>query len=434
MSPRVAAAFNRTFSSVRDSRNFRLYLTGLFVSATGTWINFTASSWLILKLTGSGTALGVNSALAFGPVLLLGAWGGVLADRFEKRRILMWTQTSYAVVSLVLAGLIFTDVVELWMVYVMSALAGVVTAIDNPARQSFYIEMVGEQALTNAVSLNSATFTGSRVIGPALAGILIATVGMAACFLIDGLSYLAVLGALLAMRPDELHPQKRTSRQRGHLMAGLRYAWTTDDLRRPLIILAVMFTLVFQWQIVIPLLAEHVFHTGPREFGWLSASAGVGAFVGAIVMAHGAKHPSMRMLGVYAVSVGLFTAVVGLAPTLWVAMIALVPVGFAAMSFMITGNTMLQLTSRPEARGRIMALYGVVFLGSTPIGAPLVGWLGEHFGARTDFFLTGGISIVVGVTILLARRWAAARTVAPPDTAEVSDVPSPSLPVPPAPA
>ncbi len=366
-------------------------------------MNFTASSWLVLKLTGSGTALGVNSALAFGPVLVLGAWGGVLADKFDRRRILMWTQTSYAVVAVALSGLIFFDVVELWMVYVLSGIAGVITAIDNPARQSFYVEMVGEEALTNAVSLNSAAFTGSRVIGPALAGILIATVGMAVCFLIDGISYLAVLVALVAMRPDELHRQRRSTRERGHLVAGLRYAWTTDELRRPLLIMAVMFTLAFQWQVLIPLLAERTFDAGPREFGWLSASAGVGAFLGAMTMANRARQPSMRRLGIYAVAVGVATAAVGLAPTLWLAMVVLVPVGFTAMSFMITGNTMLQLTSRPEARGRIMALYGVVFLGSTPIGAPLIGWVGEHLGARADFFLAGAVALAMGLVVLLAR-------------------------------
>lgn len=404
MSPRVVAAFERTFSSLRGSRNFRLYLAGLFVSAIGTWMNFTASSWLVLKLTGSGTALGLNSALAFGPMLIMGAWGGVLADRFEKRRILMWTQSAYAIVALILSAIVFLDVVQLWMVYVLSAGAGAVTAIDNPARQSFYIEMVGEDDLTNAVSLNSAAFTGSRVIGPALAGILIATVGMAVCFLIDGLSYLAVLAAVLAMRPEELHPQKRSTRERGHLVAGLRYAWTTDELRRPLLIMAVMFTLAFQWQVMIPLLAERVFGAGPREFGWLSASAGLGAFLGAITMANRARHPSMRMLGASSAAVGVSTALVALAPTLWVAMLALVPVGFAAMSFMITANTMLQLTSRPEARGRIMALYGVVFLGSTPIGAPLIGWIGEHLGARVDFFLAAGVALAMGSAILVVRR------------------------------
>jgi MFS family permease len=404
MSPRLTAAFQRTFASVRSSRNFRLYLSGQVVSAVGTWMNFTALSWLVLQLTGSGTALGINSALAFGPMLLVGAWGGVLADRFDKRRILITTQVIFAGISLLLSGLIFTDVVQLWIVYTLSLTTGIVTAIDHPTRQSFYVEMVGEDVLTNAVSLNSAAFTGSRIIGPALAGILIATVGLAVCFLIDGLSYLAVLAALIAMRPEELHPQTRSTRQGGHLVEGLRYVWRTDELRRPLILMAVVFTLSFQWQVLIPLLAERTFLAGPREFGFLSATGGVGSFVAAIAMANRNATPRMRMLAVYAVAVGASMMLVAVAPTLWIAALLMIPIGYAAMSFMITGNTMLQLHAAPEARGRVMALYGIVFLGSTPIGAPVVGWLAEQVGVRVDFLLTGGVAVVLGLGVLGVRR------------------------------
>jgi MFS family permease len=406
---KLGEAVARTFSSLRSSRNFRLYLTGQFVSAVGTWMTFTATSWLVLQLTHSGTALGVNAALAFGPVLLLGPWGGVLADRFDKRRILAWTQTSFAVVSLSLAALVFTDVVVLWMVYALSLTAGVITAIDNPARQSFYVEMVGERTLTNAVSLNSAAFTGARIIGPAVAGLLIAFVGMAVCFLIDGISYMAVLIALLAMRVDELHAQRRSTRERGHLMAGLRYVWATDDLRRPLLIMAVIFTFVFEWQVLVPLLAERAFDAGAREFGLLSAAAGLGSFIGAISMANRNATPTMERMAVFMSAVGLAMAAVAFAPTLPVAMLLMVPVGFAAMSFMITGNSMLQLAARPEARGRVMALYGVVFLGSTPIGAPVVGLLGERFGPRVDFLLAGGLALAMGAGVLLLARRARSR-------------------------
>lgn len=421
MSPRVEAAVNRTFASVRASRNFRLYLVGMAVSATGTWINFTASSWLVLQLTDSGTALGVNAALMFGPVLFLAPFGGVLADRFDKRRILLWTQSGYALVALSMAGLVFADVIQIWMVYLLSALGGVVTALDNPARQSFYVEMVGEEVLTNAVSLNSAVFTGSRIVGPAVAGILIASVGMAVCFLIDGLSYLAVLSALLAMRPHELHPQKRTSRERGHLVAGFRYVWETPQLKWPLIVMAVVFTLVFQWQILIPLLAERGFDAGPREFGLMSAAAGVGSFVAALWMANRNATPTMRRLAWYVMGTGIAMAAAALLPTLWLATLAMVPLGFGAMAFMINGNTMLQLTARPEARGRVMALYGVVFLGSTPIGSPIVGWIGEHFGPRVDLLLTASIAVGVGAAVLWAR---ARRRVRAEQPAEAVAVPS----------
>jgi MFS family permease len=404
MSPRITRAWDQTFASARSSRNFRLFLTGQFISAIGTWMTFTATSWLILTLTtGSGTALGINAALAFGPVLLLGPWGGVLADRFDKRRILTFTQGSAAVISLTLATIVFTDVVSLWMVFALSLASGMVTSLDNPARQSFYVEMVGEGTLTNAVSLNSAAFTGARIIGPAAAGILIATVGMAICFLIDGISYLAVLTALLSMRAAEMHVQRRSTRERGHLAAGLRYVWGTDALRRPLVVMAIVFTFVFEWQVLVPLLANHTFHAGAGAFGLLSAAAGLGSFIGAILAANRNSRPSMHGLGVWLVAVGVTMALVSVAPTLPVAIVLMVPIGFFAMSFMITGNTMLQLEAKPQARGRVMALYGVVFLGSTPIGAPLVGWLAGILGARLMFLAAGSLAVAVAVAVLWSR-------------------------------
>lgn len=403
MSPRVTAVLGRTFSSVRSSRNFRLYLTGNTVSAIGTWMNFTASAWLVLTLTESGTALGANIALYFLPVLLLGAYGGVLADRFDKRHILMITQASYGVVALVLWALVAGDLVELWMVYASSVASGIVTAIDNPSRQSFYVEMVGEEHVRNAVSMNSAAFTGSRVIGPAIAGLLIHTVGIAACFLIDGISYAAVLIALSTMRPAELHAQKRSTRTRGHLGAGLRYVWTTDALRRPLIAMAVVFTVSFNFAVFVPLLAKETFGGDAGTFGVLSALAGLGSFLGAIVMASREPAPSMRDLALWSIATGVSLALSGLAPTLVLAGAAMIPMGFTIMAFMITGNTMLQLTSRPEARGRVMALYGIVFLGSTPIGAPVAGVIGEHLGPRIGFVLSGAVAAGLGLALLAVR-------------------------------
>jgi MFS family permease len=404
VSPRFTAALGRTFSSVRTSRNFRLYLFGQTVSAIGTWMNFTASAWLVLQLTDSGTALGANIALYFLPVLVLGAYGGVLADRFDKRHILMITQAAYAAVALMLWALVATDVVELWMVYALSLASGVVTAIDNPSRQSFYIEMVGEEHVRNAVSLNSAAFTGSRIFGPAIAGVLIATVGIATCFLIDGVSYAAVLIALFAMRPAELHPQKRSTRDRGHLVAGLKYVWATDELRRPLLAMAVVFTVSFNFAVFVPLLAERTFGGDAGTFGALSALAGVGSFLGAIVMASRVPVPRMRDIALWAIAAGVSLVLPGLAPTLWLAGASMIPMGFAIMAFMITGNTMLQLNARPEARGRVMALYGIVFLGSTPIGAPIAGVIGEHLGARVGFVLSGLVAAGLGVSLLLVAR------------------------------
>ena len=409
MSPRFSAAVGRTVSSVRESRNFRLYLTGQTISAIGMWMNFTASAWLVLQLTGSGTALGTHVALYFLPVLLLGAYGGVLADRFDKRRILMLTQCAYGTVAAVLFVLVATDVVELWMVYVASVASGIVTALDNPSRQSFYVEMVGEEHVRNAVSLNSAAFTGSRVFGPAIAGLLITTVGMATCFLIDAVSYIAVLIALALMRTADLHPQKRSSRDRGHLVAGLRYVWRTDDLRRPLIAMAIVFTFAFNFAVFVPLLAERTFGGDAGTFGLLSALAGVGSFLGAITMASRSAQPGIRGLAWWAVATGVAMILPGLAPTLLVAAITMIPMGYTLMAFMITGNTMLQLSSRPEARGRVMALYGIVFLGSTPIGAPIAGLIGEHLGARVGFALSGLVAAGLGVALLAIGRARAER-------------------------
>jgi len=418
----LTAALRRSFDSLAVP-NYRRYFAGQVVSLSGNWMQNIAEMWLIVQLTHNGALVGVTAALQFLPMLLFGAWGGVLADRFDKRKILLVTQAAYAVVAFTLWSLVVTDVAQLWMVYVLSLASGLVTAFDNPSRQSFYVEMVGEQHVRNAVSLNSAAFTGARIVGPAVAGLLIAFVGIAVCFLIDGLSYLAVLAALLAMRTSELHVQRRSTREKGHLQAGLRYIWATDDLRRPLLVMAVIFTFVFEWQVLVPLLAEQTFGAGAREFGLLSAAAGLGSFIGAILMANRAAIPTMRRLAAYLCGVGAAMVLVAFAPGLPVAMLLMVPVGFAAMSFMITGNTMLQLASRPEARGRVMALYGVVFLGSTPIGAPIVGVVAERIGAPATFLLTGGFAIAVGA-VVLARGWRTGRLAG--SAAVVAD---PQLPV-----
>ncbi|HSL10642.1 MAG TPA: MFS transporter [Actinomycetota bacterium] len=404
MSPRVEAAFHRTFSSARGSRNFRLYLIGQLVSAAGTWMHFTASSWLVLQLSGSGTAIGVNAALQFGPMLLLGPWGGLLADRIDKRRILMATQAAFGVLALTMFGLIAADAIALWMVYSLSLVTGVVNAFDNPTRQSFYVEMVGEDGITNAVSLNSAAFTGARIIGPAIAGVLISAFGIEWPFLIDGVSYLAVIGALTAMRTEELIPQRRADRRRGQLVDGLRYVWSTPNLRRPLMVLAVIFTVSFQFMVLVPLLAERVFDGNAGTFGLLSAVAGLGSFAGAITMANRAPRPTYLLLGAFGAAFGLGLLVIAASPSLLIALVSMVPLGFVTMAFMITGNTMLQVNARPEARGRVMALYGAVFLGSTPIGSPIVGWFAEHVGVREGFVLTGAVALLTGAAVLWARH------------------------------
>ena len=400
---RVGATVRRTFGSVRASRNFRLYFLGQVVSITGTWINATAGAVLVLRLSHSGVALGFNTALLFGPVLLLGAVGGVLADRFDKRRILVWTQSLYAVVALAMWVLVATDVVQLWMVYALSFAAGVVTAADNPARQSFYIELVGEERLTNAVSLNSAVFTGTRIVGAVIAGYVIHAAGLAVCYLIDCLSYLAVIVALSAMRPQEMHVQARSARVGGHLKEGFRYVRNTPELRRPLTLMAVVFTFAFNFMVLIPLLATRTFGGDARTLGWLSAFAGIWMFAGAMTMANRATRPTSARLSGFAALFGAALVVEALAPTLGLAYLLTVPLGVCAMLFAITANSTLQLTSRPEFRGRVMALYGMVFLGSTPVGAPIMGWIGESYGARAALVIGGLVATAVGLGAL--RIW-----------------------------
>jgi MFS family permease len=408
MTPRLEAAVHRTFASARGSRNFRLYLIGQLVSAMGTWMQFTASSWLVLQLSASGTAIGVNAALQFGPILLLGPLGGLLADRFDKRRILIATQAMFGVLSLATFSLIAAGAIELWMVYGLSLVTGLVHAFDNPTRQSFYADMVGQDGLTNAVSLNSAAFTGARIVGPAIAGVLIPTLGIQWPFLVDGISYLAMIGALTAMRADELIPQQRAPQARGQLIAGLRYVWSTPNLRRPLVVLAIVFTVSFQFMVLVPLLAERTLHGDAGTFGLLSAVAGAGSFAAAIAMANRVSRPSYRLLGAFGTAFGLLLLALGASPNVPVAVAVMVPLGFATMAFMITGNTMLQMNARPEVRGRVMALYGAVFLGSTPLGSPVVGWFAEHVGVRAGFALTGLVAAATGLAILWARRRAIA--------------------------
>lgn len=399
---KVGLAVHRTFHALRHSRNFRLFFAGQAVSVTGTWVQYVASSWLVLRLTGSGVALGVVTALSFAPVLLFGAWAGVLADRHDKRRILLGTQAAFGVLALALWAIVATGVVELWMVYVLAFLQGSVTSLDTPTRQSFFAEMVGARHLTNAVSLNSAVMTGTRIVGPALAALLIAGVGLASCFLVNGVSYIAMIAALLAMRQEDLRRTEAPS-GRGHLREGLRYVWGTRELRDPLIMMAVVYTLSFNFSVLVPLLAEKTFHGDVGTFGTLLAAMGIGSFVGALSMANRGE-PSPRRIAGSIVGFGLMSALAAAAPTLQIELALLVVLGFVSIVFMITANSTMQLTARPEMRGRVMAIYAIVFLGGTPIGAPFAGLTAEVFGPRWALALGGVIAVGVGLVGLSVVR------------------------------
>jgi MFS family permease len=387
-----------TFVSLRV-RNYRLYFIGQVVSVSGSWMQRVAQSWLVLHLTGSGVALGVVSALQFLPMLVLGAWGGVLADRVDKRRLLMLTQALMGLLALVLGTVTLAGLVQLWMVYLLALLLGLVTAMDNPTRQSFVMEMVGRRQVTNAVSLNSAVFTGARVVGPAVAGLLITLVGTGWCFVVNAVSFGAVVLALAAMDPDQLHRAEAGDRRGGRVMEGLRFAWSRPDVRVPLAVLAVVGTLALNWTVLLPLLARNTFHGDASTYGLLFAMLGLGSLAGALFTAS-RREPSAGLLLGSLFAFGVLMLAAAAAPTLPLEIAVLVPTGLAALAFQTTANSLIQLRSDPALRGRVMALYSVVFIGTTPIGAPVVGWVAQQFGPRAGVAL-GAVAILSTATVAL---------------------------------
>jgi MFS family permease len=387
-----------TFSSLHV-RNYRLYFIGQVVSVSGSWMQRVAQSWLVLHLTGSGVALGVASALQFLPILLFGAWAGLVADRMDKRQVLMVTQPLMGFLALILGVLTLTGLVQLWMVFLMALLLGAVTAIDNPARQSFVMELVGRRQVTNAVSLNSAVFTSARVVGPAIAGVLIAVVGTGWCFVVNAASFGAVLTALVAMNAEQLERAQRPLRAQGQLMEGLRFVWSRPDLSTPLALLAVVGTLALNFTVILPVLARDTFHGDASTYGTLFSVLGAGSLVGALFTAS-RREPSVPLLVGALGLFGLFMLGAAAAPTLPLEIAALIPMGLAAVAFQTTSNSLIQLRSEPALRGRVMALYSVVFLGTTPIGAPIVGWVAQHFGPRAGLGL-GGTAVLAAALVAL---------------------------------
>jgi MFS family permease len=401
---RVAAATRRTFRSLRV-RNYRLWFIGQTVSLSGTWMQTTGQSWLVLRLTHSALALGLTAALQFLPVLLFGAFGGVVADRFDKRRVLMVTQILFLVQALALWLVVATGVVQLWMVWALALGLGLVNVFDNPARQSFAIEMVGSDDLANAVGLNSVVVNSSRIVGPAVAGVLMIlahdVTGLAWIFLVNAVTFAAVLVALSLMRPAELHLPKRVSAGRGQVREGVRYAWTTWELRVPLLMMAVIGTLAFNFSVLLPLFSSNVFHRGTGSsgaggYGVLLTAMGVGALAGSLGVAS-RRRPGYRLLMLVAFAFGGLSLGIALAPTFDTALLLLVPMGAASVAFIALANTLLQLHSRGQMRGRVMALWAIVFLGSTPIGAPLSGLVAEHFGARVALSM-GAVATLLAAT------------------------------------
>ena len=399
---RLWRAARVTFRSM-SVRNYRLYFAGQLISTTGTWMQSIAQAWLVLQITGSGVALGVTVALQFTPVLLVGAWGGLVADRVDKRRLLVGTQAAAGVLALVLGSVTALGVVQLWMIYALALGLGAVNALDNPARRAFVVEMVGAEHVSNAVSLSSAMFMAARVIGPAIAGLVIAGFGVSWCFFANGVSYSAAVIAFLAMRENEFFSVEPIPRRKGQLREGLRYAWSTPALRLVLVLTAVIGTLAFNFQVVLPLLAKQTFSGGADTLGVLYASMSIGSVIGALVSAHEARATRRFVLGA-ALAFGAALVGAALAPTFALELLVLVPVGAAGIAFTAMANGVLQTETAPEMRGRVAALFTVAFLGSTPIGGPIIGWVSEQLGPRAGLWVGGIATLAVTVAAVATIR------------------------------
>ncbi|MBA2444299.1 MAG: MFS transporter [Nocardioidaceae bacterium] len=387
-------------------RNFRLYSLGGVVSNTGTWMQRVAQDWLVLELTDSGSALGITTGLQFLPFLLVSPFAGLVADRYSKRRMLALTQASLALSAGLLGLLAVTGLVEVWHVYVLALLFGIGTAFDAPARQSFVIEMVGPDNLPNAVGLNSASFNLGRIVGPAVAGLLIAALGSGVSatgwvILLNAVSYAAVLGSLRAMRRSELSPSEPLPRAKGALREGVRYVRARPDLIFVFVVAFATGTFGLNFQMTMALMATSEFHKGAGEFGLLGSCMAVGSLAGALLAAR-RGYPRRLVLVLSALTFALAEIVAGLMPTYWLFAAWLPVVGVTALTLLNSLQMVVQLSVDADIRGRIMALYMMVFMGGTPFGAPIVGWIGETFGARWTL-IGGGLATLLAV--VLATAW-----------------------------
>jgi MFS family permease len=402
---RFRDAGRRTFRSI-SVRNYRLYFTGQVISVSGTWMQTVAQAYLILFLLhGTGVDVAIATSLQFLPLLLLGPFGGLVADRVDKRKVLYATQGAAGVLALLLGLLVLSHSVHLWEVYVLAAGLGCVNLFDNPARQTFVFDMVGHELLPNAVSLNSVLMNSARVIGPAIGGILIVTLGVATCFMVNAASYAAVIVALSMMRASELNKRHVVARAKGQVREGLRYVWATPDLKLPLLAMAVVGVFAFNFTVTLPLLAKFTFHGGAGLYSAFMVAMGAGAVVGGLVTAFRSK-PSTRLLAFIGLIFGGAILAVAVSPTTAAALVLLVVMGAASISFVATNNAILQLRSDPSMRGRVMSLNAIAFLGSTPIGAPLLGYISDSTSPRVALVVGGVATLLATVPlfVLSARQ------------------------------
>ncbi|MFM9446156.1 MFS transporter [Streptomyces acidiscabies] len=385
------------FSSLKV-RNYRLFFLGQVVSNIGTWMQRIAQDWLVLSLTGSATAVGVTTALQFLPMLLFGLYGGVLVDRFPKRPTLLVTQTSMGVAGVALAALTLSGHVQVWHVYVAAFAVGLATVVDNPARQSFVSEMVGPDQLQNAVSLNSANFQSARLVGPAVAGLMITGVGTGWAFLFNGLSFVAPIAGLLLMRGRELHAVERAPRGKGQLREGLHYVAGRPELIWTIALVGFIGTFGFNFPVYLSAFADDVFHAGAGSYSLFNTLMAVGSLAGALLAARRGTS-RMRVLIGAAVAFGAVELAAAFAPSLWLFALFMVPIGMFGMTVNVTANTGIQLSTDPAMRGRVMALYMMVFLGGSPVGAPIAGWITDAYGVRAGLAVGGAISLLAAVVI-----------------------------------
>jgi MFS family permease len=383
--------------------NYRRYISGQAISLCGTWMQMAAQSWLVLTLTGSATTLGLIVALQTLPILLLGPYGGVIADRVDKRRTMIFLQGMMGIQALILGVLTITGEVRVWQIGALAAVLGVNNAFENPARQSFMLEMVGPEHLRNAVSLNSVLVNVARTIGPAVAGLLIATVGEGVCFLVNAASFIAVIASLSTLDLTAIHPSPPSGREPGQLREGLRYIKNNRDLAIPLLMMALVGTLAYEFQVTLPVMARQGLHVGAAGYGFMTAAMGAGAVVGGLLVA-AVGRTGLRTLVIAAGAFGGVIMLAALAPSLPVELVALALVGWASISFMATGNSTLQLGAAPSMRGRVMSLWFVAFQGSTPIGGPLIGWVMAWAGARAGLGVGAVTCLLVALMGLMALR------------------------------
>lgn len=396
-----------TFRSLHV-RNFRLFFAGQLISQIGNWLTLVAQALLVLALTDNGVALGALAAAQFGPVLLIGPWAGLIADRSDKRKLLMIVQVVAMAQSFALAALAFSGDPPVLAIYAVALVGGITVAFDNPARRAFVVELVSEEDTPNAVSLNSALMTGSRVIGPAIAGALISTVGFGWCFLVDAVSYLFVIEGLRRMRPADLRPSPVAVRAKGQVRAGLRYARSVPELWVPLVMMSVIGTLAYNFQTVFPLFVTRDLGGGPSTFTLLFSVVSVGALAGALFSA-GRKRISTRTVSYSALAFGASMAVMAVVPSQPFAFAVGVVLGISSISFLTSSTAIVQMRAAPEMRGRVLALQAMLFLGSTPIGGPIVGFVAEHFGARYAIALGAAAATSAGLWGLGAMGRAARR-------------------------